>query len=488
VQPAFSFDEVHVVSDLHLGGADGFQIFAQAKELAGLVDFLRKKPKEQRIALVINGDFIDFLAEAPAKPFDPHGATAKLDRIASDGSFALVWKALTRFARTPERALLINIGNHDLELALPWVREHLVGIITGNDDAARGRVRVSYDGAGFALRVGPARVLCVHGNEVDAWNYGDHETIRRIGRDLNARRDVEPWIPNAGTQLVINVMNEVKLKYPFVDLLKPEKAAVVPILLTLEPALVSRVPDLFPAGARRSWDRVRKGIGFLGEDEALCDTDGGRPARSRCEARKASSEAARALLDITEERFRAGADALALSASGGGSEFLSGWRSAWKLVTGDRVEALREALEALKEDDTFKLQAHDETFDALDRSVGPEVDVLIAGHTHLERAIARRNGTGYYYNSGTWARLIELDAEVLDDPVAFAGVYDVLSRKHVQELDALPELVQKRASFVSVWRDGNLARSELRRFRAGAGPRPFDTVPGSDFATRGSGS
>ena len=74
----------------------------------------------------------------------------------------------------------------------------------------------------------------MHGNEVDAWNVTDHEAIRRIGKKLTHGRAVEPWVPNAGAQLVIDVMNSIKKTYPFVDLLKPETNAVLPALLALD--------------------------------------------------------------------------------------------------------------------------------------------------------------------------------------------------------------------------------------------------------------
>ena len=51
-----NYDELHVVSDLHHGGEPGFQIFDQGKELATLIDFLRIRPSEHRVALVLNGD------------------------------------------------------------------------------------------------------------------------------------------------------------------------------------------------------------------------------------------------------------------------------------------------------------------------------------------------------------------------------------------------------------------------------------------------
>ena len=148
------------------------------------------------VALVINGDMVDFLAEPGAEAFDPGGAIQKLDRIAGDAAFAPVWKALKKFVRTKDRRLIITLGNHDLELALPWVREHLLGLIAGDDDAARGRVVLAFDGTGFLCRVGNATVLCLHGNEVDDWNVTDFETIPRRCSAAICSRDV-PSIPDS---------------------------------------------------------------------------------------------------------------------------------------------------------------------------------------------------------------------------------------------------------------------------------------------------
>ena len=195
--PLAEFDEVHVISDLHLGGRPGFQIFGSTAELAWLIDDLRQRPLTRRSALVINGDFIDFLAQAPPLPFDPEGAAGKLAAIANEPAFAPVFDALRAFTATDNRQLIVNLGNHDLEFALPWVRDALIEMLSGGNYAARGRITLALDGAGVLMRVGGVRVLCVHGNEVDAWNVADYERIRRIGCDLMQGRGVEPWVPNA---------------------------------------------------------------------------------------------------------------------------------------------------------------------------------------------------------------------------------------------------------------------------------------------------
>ncbi len=49
--------------------------------------------------------------------------------------------------------------------------------------------------------------------------------LRRIASDITQGRQVTEWTPNAGSKLVIHVMNEVKRKHAFIDLLKPEKKA-----------------------------------------------------------------------------------------------------------------------------------------------------------------------------------------------------------------------------------------------------------------------
>src|SRR6266702_2587645 len=343
VQPIHHVDRLYVISDLHLGGPPGFQIFGSSNELAGLIRLLADQDPGDEVALVINGDFVDFLAEENATYFDPHGAIQKLERIAlKDDTFRAVFEAFPYFLGKERRRLIVNLGNHDLELALPWVRERLVQILTGGQSAAPGahsRLYLVFDGAGVLCSVGGRSVLCLHGNEVDRWNPANFEKIREIARDVQIGRAVEPWIPNAGSKMVIDVMNPVKREYPFVDLLKPEQAALQAHELLL-------MAD----------DRARRGV--------------------------------------TAADLVAGVEGIQLDAFGA-------------LVKWSRKEStsevLREALETLDRDRSFDIGERDDTAVQLDAEVSPDIDVVIAGHTHLERAIRRRNGRGCYFNSGTWA-------------------------------------------------------------------------------------
>src|SRR5262249_53909318 len=160
--------------------------------------------------------------------------------------------------KNANRRLIITLGNHDLELALPWVREHFLNTLSAGDPAARSRIMLALDGTGFACQVGDESVLCVHGNEVDTCNRPAYSALRRLACDQIQRRPVSPWTPNAGSKLVIDVMNDIKHKHAFVDLLKPEKDAALKIVLALRPRLKSKLKQIAQIAGRRVWDQARR--------------------------------------------------------------------------------------------------------------------------------------------------------------------------------------------------------------------------------------
>ena len=478
--PVNDYDELHVISDLHLGGRPGFQIFGSTGELAWLIDYLRQCPADRRIALLINGDFVDFLAQSPALPFDPEGAIDKLTAIANDDTFRPIFDALRRFAGQDNRYLVVNLGNHDLELALPWVREAIVNLLSGGNPAARGRITLATDGAGIALRIGSSRVLCVHGNEVDTWNVADHEQIRRIGRDYTQGRPVEEWVPNSGSQLVAEVMNPIKKDYPFIDLLKPELPAVFPTLIALKPSVVGQLAKLGPTVTRLAWDSVRRATGFLDADPLAGTPDAASQAAAPVAGgpslrvlRQQRLDLARDLLDRTENHWRDDSTPFDLVTADQRGEYVGILGAIGKLVTGQGTqEALRDALDGLDDDRTFGSDEEDGTYRDLDQMIGSEIDFLIAGHTHLERALKRRRGRGYYFNSGTWARLIQIPAELRRDAAKFAELFERMKAGTMAALDGIPpqqSVTLRRNSVVSVWREGGSTTAELRRVAAAAG-------------------
>lgn len=490
------FDSLHVVSDLHLGGAPGFQIFKAGETFRKFVDQLRISPPDkpdQRIALLINGDLVDFLAEDNSSAFDPAGAVTKLERIVGDPAFVPVWTALRAFVATKNRWLLINLGNHDLELALPWVREKLLSILAGDDDdAARGRIRLAFDGTGIRCRVGNRKIgeeveiLALHGNEVDNWNVTDFERLRRMGLDLMLGRPVDTWVPNAGSQLVIDVMNSLKRRFPFIDLLKPEQQAVLPILFALAPDQRDKLMAIAAVASRLGWDTFRRSTGWLGQaDPSLTGLPGTvdeismLPDHLRMGMSHQDFKAT--LLDDTENRFNQRVDPMTLVSLDQQGNYLGLTGAFGKWFGGsDPAEVLREALENLQNDESFNVKVEDDTFRRLDEKVGDGPTFVVAGHTHLERALPRKQGRGWYFNSGTWVRLIQLKPEVLNDKVRFRETFEAF-RGNMAALDAKPDLVVQRLTVVHFSTDAGKAFGELQHVTIEKNKLNVASVQGTRF-------
>jgi hypothetical protein len=114
-------------------------------------------------------------------------------------------------------------------------------------------------------------------------------------------------------------------------------------------------------------------------------------------------------------------------------------------------EILRAALEGLKKDQSFDMKHADDTYQRIDELVSPDIDIVITGHTHQQRALRRKRGGGYYYNSGTWVRLIRLSDDLLGSAENFQLVIDAFRAKTIKVLDDLkPPLVLRKPAVVSI--------------------------------------
>jgi hypothetical protein len=145
-------------------------------------------------------------------------------------------------------------------------------------------------------------------------------------------------------------------------------------------------------------------------------------------------------------------------------------------------EVLREALDKLDEDRSFDPTAIDDTFSSLDKEVQGNIDFLIAGHTHLERALKRQKGNGYYFNSGTWARLIKIEPATRQSPEKFKALFDILKSGTMAKLDATPGLISKFCTVVAIINDGDGVLGELRHVTSKTSGTPeFSAVAGSQL-------
>ena len=232
----------------------------------------------------------------------------------------------------------------------------------------------------------------------------------------------------------------------FVDLLKPETAAIAGVLLAIDRETFSKVDfgETFPL-LRAAWRGRATTSRLLGGE-----TDPQPTANDPVALRELLGPNLRqALEDTHDTAVRSREDDLLLAAARvptaptpfdervetlGAGDVLAG---ALGLVK--KPEALRRALlDWLREDKTFDVSAttHDGgLFDAMESRVGPEIKFTITGHTHLARAL-RFKGGGYYFNCGTWIRTLGLTKEVLENERAFSeALWPVLTAHSMDALD-----------------------------------------------------
>jgi UDP-2,3-diacylglucosamine pyrophosphatase LpxH len=468
------FDELHVVSDIHMGGEPGFQILREAARLAGFFLWVAAQRRDGRVALVLNGDIVDTLAEQIDGYVAVQEAESTVDRIMRYPQFSPVWDALAAFVKTANRTLVIVLGNHDIELAFPNVQRLIVHRLAGEDLAARARIEFSTMGAGFSCRVGGARVFCTHGNEVDPWNYVRYEDLSKAARRIATGRLLRgsEWEPNAGTKMVKDVMNEVKKTYAWIDLLKPETSAAVGVLLVLDPKQLSKINRLLPivgelaVGAREFDQRLSAG-GFAQPDPGSAPAASATAVLGRNLMEGISggaTQSADELLRNAERTYKSSAPAAAAPEATLGTGQL-----VWDRLTGwlrnvSEAEALRRALKDwLAQDKTFRVDDRDETFKNVMASVGTEIDFVVTGHTHLERAIEVGPGR-YYFNTGTWIRLLRFTEAMLESEGSFTPIYRVLKDGKMSAIDAgTPDhpLVLDQTSSVCIRANGQGAVGEL---------------------------
>lgn len=451
------YDELWVVSDIHMGGRPGFQILKHGPRLGEFIKHLSTNPPKGEVALVLNGDIIDSLAEEIEGYIAMEEAEKMMKRISEEKAFKPVWDGLQKFVSAARRHLIIIIGNHDIELALPQVELWIRRKLAGDNLQKNGRIHFATHGAGFGCKVGGSRVFCTHGNEVDGWNMVDHERLGQLGNALNAGRPVDraEWEPNAGTRLVMRVMNKVKAQYPFVDLLKPETKPLLGVLAVIAPHLVRDLKVTDAAAIIK--DRIRGALekrGLLSaEAEDLVEaSDFGLAADTAMpellgnhlrEAVEATGSVGHAvtpeeLLREVDNDFIAGKSAMDALDDAGREETLGVVGMIVDRIRGvGKVEALRNAmLDWLENDDTFNLDKRDQTFREIAERVGPDVDFVITGHTHLQRAIRIDDGVDrYYYNCGTWIRLIRFTKKLLESQKEFRKVYSDLEARSMTAID-----------------------------------------------------
>jgi UDP-2,3-diacylglucosamine pyrophosphatase LpxH len=435
-----AFDELHAISDLHMGGRPGFQILRESARLANFILRLARQRPEGRVALVLNGDVFDTLAEDVAGYVAIDDAEVTVRRIMEDESFGPVWAALAAFVKLPGRTLVFVIGNHDIEIAFPPSQRLVLSRLAGDDLSARARIEFSTAGAGYTAMVGRSRVFCIHGNEVDDWNYNRYEDLARVSRRMNAGLSLpqDEWKPNAGTRMVKEVMNTVKRRYAWIDLLKPENSAAVGALLVLDPSQANKINQLF--GIVGEWKRGGAQVDARLSGDVVVPRESPPAPSTTLEQmlgpnlkQGLGGSAEDMLLDV-ERNLGKPRSTAQIDGTLGTPQLIIDRLTGW--LTGvSQAEALRRALlDWLKDDKSFDIHDRDDTFTKVTAAVGPAIDFIVTGHTHLERAIDMGQGR-YYFNSGTWIRLLQFTPAMLAQEDAFTEVFKVLVDGRMKTID-----------------------------------------------------
>lgn len=415
-----------VISDLHLGGAEGFQIcHAEGRErLARFIDWVAgQKREDTEIQLVLNGDIVDFLAEEDeaggfsAFVVDEGKARRKLARIAEVCEPVLA--ALRRFAATDNRLTLL-IGNHDVELSLPSVRRDFLALL------GEGRIEYLYDNEAYSI--GP--VLIEHGNRYDAWNMVNHGELRQVRSKLSRSETPSAFAAQPGSELVARVMNPVKKKFSFVDLLKPETGGVLPILVVLDPGLWREVGTTM---------RQRVTAWYRGQFNEV-----GLPERADYIA-SSSVKVTTTQNQELPENLRAGLDeadaALADSLLRGPQVSLTK-----DIAVAGLLKAFRSWRS--KADLAFSIEHEGDEYLKPAREHAKHFRVVVLGHTHLPKRIDLGGGA-LYLNTGTWADVMRIPAAVYEgDEVA--GVQALTSFLDDVEKNNITEFRRQISTFARI--------------------------------------
>jgi UDP-2,3-diacylglucosamine pyrophosphatase LpxH len=378
----WNVEELFVLSDLHLAAERDAGLFQSDSELAECLLWILTETQDS--VTVLAGDILDFLV------LDSGSTKLDFDRLGDRTNsiidhHAEVFDSLAALARSPRHRLVIMGGNHDPELIFPTVQEAIERRLGSN--FASPTVRWLVQGEALRLCVGNAIVLVEHGNVLDPWNRINHSTLQSAfslaSRNLS---DVSDYQPPAGSRLVLEVASEMRNSFGWIDYLKPETEAVLPLLWHFstwkQRKLILNLADDYLS--MKSFALVKK-IGNARNPERLYR---GEKEVENSEKDQAFKEWVRSVSE--GERLTLGSNS-----------------KDTKLV-----EKLRSVS---AQDSFFEIDQPDESVTDLQPVFDRGADLVIHGHTHAAKAYATAGG--FYVNTGTWGRLLRLPMSYEDDAV-----------------------------------------------------------------------
>ncbi|WP_433928215.1 hypothetical protein AB3662_33560 [Sorangium cellulosum] len=374
-----------IISDLHLGNGGDYDVFAGEQELPALLDRFASPPTR----VIVNGDGIDFLMNEDELALDVPRAVAQARSCAESRATRAVFAALGRVLAAGGE-VVIRLGNHDVELALPEVQEVFRSAL-GQPPAVAARLSFRLGETPDILHVGEARILLTHGEHNDPWNIVHYQGLSTSGA---AERPSFAYAP--GSILVKQYLNPLTREFGlrFVNLLKPDFQGGALTALAVAP---SAMKLLFQrSSASLLWQLFRKMTGpasFVGDEEDLGLAD--RVAEAGLTQEE--QEAVEALLGDGAVAFSDEEDDGVLGRAG-----LKLGRAGLKLYA-----KLQRQLTGKAGDTYFALEPDEAEWKEAKRLAAKfGASAVILGHTHAARW---KHDEGLLFaNTGTWMWLMQL--------------------------------------------------------------------------------
>lgn len=394
------YKKIFVISDLHLGGKTGFQMCSGKEKLAEFINWVtNEKESDQKKSeiqteynLVLAGDIIDFLAEEKWESFtsDENVALEKLEKVFEN--FKIVWNALQNYVASGA-ILTILLGKHDLEMSLPKLRRRLF------ERLGNGKIEFIYDNE--ALVIGD--VIIEHGNRYDPWNAINHDALRQIRSALSREETIKSSLKVPGSLMVNKVMNPIKKIYPFIDLLKPEDAAVALLISILEPsqyAIIKNAVKPFLLQKRVKYDESMTPTNYelisgRNEDSINLENFNNFEWELRNIVRFDDSNTAANIAGGLS--FRDVLDKL----PGFGHIIKSRFSNSDE----ERLDQLYKGFRSLIKKQKIENNPKFDDYEKAAENLAKKFKVIVFGHTHKAKRIEFANGS-QYFNSGTWADVI----------------------------------------------------------------------------------
>ena len=389
-----SIDEALIISDLHLAAEFNRGLF-QADET--LAEFLRDvRTNFRHVHLFLNGDVFDFLVlQQRDGGLNLEDAADQATAIVN--SHSEVFKELSLLANSDEHELVILAGNHDPEMALPVVQKEIARQLQST--GKHSPVQWLTSGEAALFQVGDLKVLIEHGDQYDAWNWIDHEALRRViclvSRNISYQNIYKA---PPGSQLVINRLNLLRDKFPWLQTLQPLNATILPLALEVILPSLSREDRTQVLKAVKEFNAatVRSVIDYallrLGSRNEYWDND---------------NEDRQILSDWLAEYHRS-------EAVWGDDHDPNGWL-ARAMLRLRKILVSQKLKSVAGKNLFFDIEAHDENYNAVVRLTEKGANLVVHGHTHAAKAY--QVGPSLYLNTGTWGQLTKLPAGEATDEV-----------------------------------------------------------------------